>query len=200
MDSTLTAVISIISGAVGGSAAVSGLARWLGDRWLGKLLEKEKAEYAGELERIKKEFAQELEHYRARLDRSTFVTRAHFETEFTAMKDVSQSLSGVKLLLLDLYPIEVRPVNPKRDDLIAELESANQKFREKLEEWAVFLEPKLYVEFDHCYAAAHALCREEKSFEGKPKEGSKKYFWDAYQNACQMVRDRIQCLAVLPSN
>jgi hypothetical protein len=83
--------------------ALAGLSHWLGDRWLGRLLEKEKAKYAHELATLQAGFAQELARYHAQLDRSTFVTRAHFETEYTAMKKVSQSLSVVKLAVRDLY-------------------------------------------------------------------------------------------------
>jgi hypothetical protein len=156
----LSWLISAVMGAIGGSAAVLGLARWLGDRWLGRILEKEKAKYARELEGLKAGFAQELEHYRAELDRLTFVTRAHFDTEFTAMKEVSQCLSAVKIAVRKLYPIEIQVpgvIDIDRAKQVAELQSANEKFREKLEEWAVFLEPKLYDEFDHCHAGAEAM-------------------------------------------
>lgn len=115
-----------VSGAICGSAAATGLARWLGERWLGKLLEQEKAKYARELESLKADFAQELEHYRAQLDRSIFVTRAQFETEFTAMKEVSQCLSSVKIAVRNLYPIEFRVsdiVDIDRAKQIAELQN-----------------------------------------------------------------------------
>jgi hypothetical protein len=61
------------------------------------------------------------------------------------------------------FILEVRApdTDAERYRKITDLESASQKFREKLEEWAVFLEPKLYDEFDHCQAGAEALCREE---------------------------------------
>ena len=95
-SSFLNAVEVIVGGAVGGTATVTFLSRYLGEAWLGRILEKEKARYAKEIENLKAEFAKELEHYRAQLDRSTFVTRAHFETEFTAMKEVSQCLSQGK--------------------------------------------------------------------------------------------------------
>jgi hypothetical protein len=165
------------------------------------MLEKEKAKYAKEIENLRSGFAQDLEHYRAQLDRSIFVTRAHFETEFTAMKEVSQCLSAVKIAVRGLYPIEFRApgiIDIERGKQVAELQSANQKFREKLEEWAVFLEPALYDEFDHCQAGAEALCGEEKTLDGHPRPGSKTYFWDSYRKACQLVRDRIKGLAVMP--
>jgi hypothetical protein len=190
-------IVSLFWGAIGAGTMVASLAKWLGDRWLGKLLEKEKAEYARQLEDLRAAFSQELARYRAELDRSTFVTRTHFETEFAAVKEVSQSLSIVKLAVRELYPIEFKPENPEPRHIV-ELENASERFKEKLEEWAVFLEPKLYDEFDRCLAGAQALSQEERSLDDKRRSGSQQYFWNSYRKACQMVRDRIQSLAVIP--
>src|SRR6266849_9943656 len=94
----------MLGGAIGGSATVYGLSRWLGDVWLGRLLEKEKAKYAREIEQLKAGFAQELEHYRAQLERSIFVTRVHFETEFEAYKTVFAKLAEMRLRFGELRP------------------------------------------------------------------------------------------------
>jgi hypothetical protein len=108
MDSSLwiDSAKAIFGGAAGGVATVTFLSKYLGDRWLGHVLEKEKAEYAKQLAKLTAGFTQELEHYRAQLDRSVFVTRTHFETEYSAMKEVSQCLSEVKVNFLKLHPIE----------------------------------------------------------------------------------------------
>jgi hypothetical protein len=130
----------IVGGGAGGAVTVTFLARFLGERWLGHVLEKEQAEYATELARLKAGFTQNLEHYREELDRSIFVTRTHFETEYTAMKEISQSLSEVKVPFLKLHPIEVGIdlMGSDRAQAIALLEKAIIKFHETLEEWAVF--------------------------------------------------------------
>ena len=81
---------SALSGAAGGTAAVAGLSRWLGEFWLGRILAKEKAKYDKELELLKAEYAEKLGAYKdvldrsknllqAQIDRSVLVTRAHFE-------------------------------------------------------------------------------------------------------------------------
>jgi hypothetical protein len=203
MDSSelLRAGEMIFGGALGGSVTVLGLSRWLGEVWLGRLLEKEKARYAKEIEKLKATFAQDLEHYRAQLDRSVFVTRAHFETEFAAMKEVSQCLSQVKIIFLKLHPIEagVRMTDAERIQNIDLLKKANDEYHEKLEEWAVFLEPALYDEFDHCFAGADAEWKRLKANdEGPDRAGTVAYFWKSYRQASQMVRDRIKSLAVMP--
>jgi hypothetical protein len=90
---------ALVGGGVGGTLTVTGLSRWLGDVWLGRILEKEKAKYGRELEQLRASFAEKLEWYKDALDRSktllqariessVFVTRAHFETEFGAYKKV----------------------------------------------------------------------------------------------------------------
>jgi hypothetical protein len=106
MDWTTWLKVIGVSGA-SAVAFVSVTSRFFGDYWFGKLLAKQKAEYDREIEKQKAGFAQGLEHYRALLDRSIFVTRAHFETEFTAMKEVSQRLSEVKIAFGRFHPKQV---------------------------------------------------------------------------------------------
>jgi hypothetical protein len=191
----------IVGGGISGIVAVSAASRWLGDFWLGRLLEKEKAKYTREIEKLKAGCAQELEHYRAHLDRSIFVTRAHFETEFAALKEISQSLSKVKIAFIKLHPIEAGKelTGTERIQSIDSLERMTSEFHVKLEEWAVFMEPTMYDEFEHCYVGADA---EWKRLKTNPAEhdraGTADYFWKSYRQACQMVRDRIESLAVIP--
>src|ERR1700720_767618 len=150
----LNATEAVVGGALGGSVTVYGLAKFLGDAWLGRMLEKEKAKYAKEIESLKSGFAQELEHYRAQLDRSIFVTRAQFETEFTAMKEVMQRLSDVKVIWLKLHPVQFGRSDVDLYDGIESLRKATEAFPEKLEEWAVFIEIEIYDEFPPCYMGA----------------------------------------------
>jgi hypothetical protein len=133
-----------VSGALCAPIAVAGLARRFGDYWLGRLLEKEKTKYAKEMEHMKANFSQELERYRPQLDRSIFVTRAHFETEFTAMKEISQQLSQVKISFLKLHPIEYGPemTDAERVQNVESLDRAIERFHEKLQDWTVLLPAK----------------------------------------------------------
>src|SRR5579864_567750 len=94
----------LLAGAISGPLAVTGLSRWLGDVWLGRLIEKEKARYNREIESLKAGFAQDLEHYRAQLDRSVFVTRAHFEVELNAYKQLFDGLGQVRLAMASVRP------------------------------------------------------------------------------------------------
>ena len=197
-SSFANAFLIVVGGSAGGAATVTFLAKYLGDRWLGHVLAKEKAAYQEELTKLTAGFTRELEHYRAQLDRSIFVSRTHFETEYTAMKEVSQCLSEVKVFFRKLHPIEAftEPTGTDRTKAIDSMEKAIGKFQEKLEEWAVFLEIAIYNEFNHCHGEATVELRRLKA--NSEREPNTKYFWDSYQKSCQLVRDRIKTLAVLP--
>ena len=175
-----------------------GVSRFLGDWWL----EKQKARYSKELEEFKDRLQREQKRMQAEVDRSVFVTRAHFETEYQAMKEVSQSLSEVKILYRRLNPVQagVELGDTERIRLIERLEEANEDYLRKLEEWTAFLEPKVYDEFSRCHIGADEelkRLRTNSPFE-KNKTLNAQYFWTSYSQACQHVRDRIKSLAVLP--
>lgn len=91
-------------------------------------------------------------------------------------------------------------VGTERTQAVDLLEKAISKYHEKLEEWAVFLEPVIYSEFENCFGGAQAeLKRLKANTEKEPdRAGTVSYFWKSYQKACQLVRDRIKSLAILP--
>jgi hypothetical protein len=195
----LTIVGSVVGGALGGSAAVFGLSRFLGDLWL----EKQKARYSKELEEFRDSLHQQQARMQAEIDRSVFVTRAHFETEFLAMKEVSQCLAEIKIVYRLLNPSDASKRVPSQEHVqnVARLSAANDAFLERLEAWAAFLEPDLYDEFDHCHIGANEELKRLKANredDSREKAQNAEYFWRAYRNACQKVRDRIKSLAVLP--
>ena len=175
-------------GFAGGVSAYFALPKVLGDWWL---------------EKVKADHAKKLESLKAALERSTFVTRAHFETEFAAMKEVSQQLARVKILYRRLNPIEAGKdlTGDALKTCIKEFGEANDGFFAKLEEWGVFLEPAIYDEFDHCHIGAEAELDRFKTgradLDPDEKGRNAKYFWAAYSKACQLVRERIKSLAVI---
>lgn len=195
----LSVIESVVGGALGGSAAVFGLSRFLGNLWL----EKQKSRYNKELEEFRDNLHKEQARLQAEIDRSVFVTHAHFETEFAAMKEVSQCLADIRIAYMSLNPIDasIRIADEERAQYIDRLATANDKFLAKLQEWAVFLEPDLYDEFERCHIGADEelkRVRANRSLGSNEKNQNAEYFWHAYRHACQKVRDRIKLLAVLP--
>lgn len=191
-----TAIIGALSG-IGGSAA---LLRFGGDF----LLERQKSRWNRELEALKDSLSKEQQKYQAHLDRSIFVTRTHFDTEFLAMKEVHQRLAEVKIEFGRLFPIEERGV--LRDDewseIVGCLRAASRNYLNKLEEWGVFLDPDLYDDFRRCWDAAdHAAKIPRRGFEyDRDWAITREHFKTHYSTACQHVRDRIKNLAILPGS
>jgi hypothetical protein len=175
-------------GFLGGAAAYFALPKLLGDWWL---------------EKIKADHAKKLEALKASIEKSTFVTRAHFDTEFAAMKEVSQCLAQVKISYRRLNPLEAGKelTGDALKQCVREFGEANDKFLTKLEEYGVFLTPEIYDEFNHCHIGADAEFQrfETDSLNLHPDEKGRnaQYFWAAYRKACQLVRDRIGSLAVI---
>lgn len=127
---------ALASGGIGGALMVTGLSRWLGDVWLGRILGREKAKYDQQLEQLRAGYAEKLEGYKdaldrsknllqAQIERSVFVTRAHFETEFEAYKKICEDLAEVRLLMTAMHPmLRVAREDESREDRFKEL-SAN---------------------------------------------------------------------------
>lgn len=157
---------SFLNGMLGGAAGalliVAGLSRWLGDVWLGRILQREKAKYSSELEQLKSRYAKELEAFRATLDRSVFVSRVQFETEFNSMKQVYQALAEVRLTMASVRPtfsvgLMDEPDTEKRRRLgerLGELTKAYNKLVAEVENLAPFYPRELYAQLEECLRAA----------------------------------------------
>jgi hypothetical protein len=207
----LKAVAPIFYGAIGGSAAILGLSRWLGNVWLGRLLEKEKAKYAEETEKLKAEFAKELEHYRAQLDRSTFVTRAHFETELEAYKQVFEGLGEVRLAIAGTRPMmglggtkeeRTKILEERLDDLV----KAHNKTARVTEHLSPFYPQDIHLKVGECLTAARGEILDiqtggDSTFSSAWYEKGQKrldVFFSAYNSVTEAIRHRISTLAIIP--
>ena len=83
-----------ISGALlgslgGGVIIVFAFSNWLGRVWANRLMTKEKAEYAQELESLKNRFTQDTESYKIKLKKSEFIFEKEYEatSEFISFKN-----------------------------------------------------------------------------------------------------------------
>jgi hypothetical protein len=154
------------------------------------------------LEEFRDNLQKEQRRMQAEIDRAVFVTRAQFETEFLAMKEVSQCLAEVKLAFRRLNPLEAgrEMTETQRAQNTTRLGEANDKYLAKLEEWGVFLDPTLYDDFEHCHIGADAEFRRPAADRAHERDKSinAEYFWRSYRQACQKVRNSIKSLAVVP--
>lgn len=189
---------SLAVGLVGGLGGGAALWKFVTDTWL----EKRKAEWNKELEALKDGLAAQQKRLQARLDSSLFVTRAHFEVELNAMREVHQCLAEVKVAFRALNPLNSR--DEKHDEeksrLIETLRIATARYLAKVEEWGAFLDTSLYDSFERCYYGADEEWKRLSSptVSDSDKVLIHKQFFDNYRAACQGIRDRLKNLAVLP--
>lgn len=192
-------IVETIAGSVVASIGGVGLLfRYAGDF----LLARTKAKWDRELEKFKDTLNTEQRRYQAQLDRSIFVSRVHFDTEFQAIKEVHQCLSEVKIHFRSLFPINAKVIvtDEKRNSILQSLQQANERYITKLEEWGVFLEPAQYDEFKRCNDAIEYLLEvfPKRATELVCDDITRERFCDSYRAACQTARDRIAKLAVIP--
>jgi hypothetical protein len=151
----------------------------------------------------------------AAIDRSVFVTRAHFETEFEAMKEVFSCLSQVKLTMNSIRPFysinEIAESDQsKQTRLLSRLEALKVAYNKLLNESEAkepFYTAELYAAIQECLGAASmeindvllhgldALLPTGHIEGGKNRER----FSSGYRKAAAAIRDRISRLAILPS-
>jgi anion-transporting ArsA/GET3 family ATPase len=205
-----TTIESLVTGALGGLGTVYGLSRFLGNMWL----EKQKARYSKELEDFKNQLSKEQKRIQAEIDSSVFVTRAHFETEFSAMKDIFKALAEVKMSLNAFRSYDAADRDEGNERLIESfptklrtLAQADRRLVIKMEELGAFYSPELYDEVNRCHIASEFEIRrlqnvriEEIGNRLMTDDGIANHnqFGRCYSRASQIIRDRLSKLAVLP--
>lgn len=206
----MTALEAIVTGALGGIGAVFGLSRLLGNLWI----ERQKATYSRELEELKNVLQKQQKRVQAELDRSVFVTRAHFETEFDALKKVFKALSQVRLRLNGIRPsFEVSPAGEEQKEKLKRLTArlngliaATNELTQTAEEMKPFYPENIYEAIDDSLAAARVeiigvQTGGEDTFMTswyEDGERNRDKFHLAYSRATSIIRERISSLVVLP--
>ena len=98
-----------IAGAVilslgGGGAIVVALSSWLGKVWASRILEEDRAKFARELERLKTDLDRTTRLLQGEIEKTLFVTKTHFETEFQILREIWQEVSVVRASMSALRP------------------------------------------------------------------------------------------------
>jgi anion-transporting ArsA/GET3 family ATPase len=193
----LQALATGVLGGIGGGAA---LFMFLSKAALGRL----EAKWNKDLEAFKDSLNAQQKRLQTQLDSSLFVTRAHFEVELNAMKDVHQRLAEVKIAFQALHPTSQR--NQKHEEeqanQVEKLRTATEAYSAKLAEWGAFLEIPLYDSFERCYYGADEEWKRLSEADTLDPDGALncRQFFDNYREACQGIRDRLKKLAILPGS
>jgi hypothetical protein len=151
----------------------------------------------------------------ARIDRSVFVTRAQFETEFEAMKEVFILLSQVHFAIHGLWPTSTfdsknEPEESKMARLSGRLQDmilAHDAVRTAIEAKRPFFPDELYVTVTECLNAARMEAYGIRRAWGSDTlyntfflelSPDRTKFSNGYSRAANIIRDRIATLAILP--
>src|SRR5258708_24768683 len=78
----------------GGGAIVVALSSWLGKGWANRILEADRAKYAREIEQLKGELERSSRLLQGEIEKTIFLTKTHFETEFTILPHILEKVSG----------------------------------------------------------------------------------------------------------
>jgi hypothetical protein len=162
---------------------------------------------------LENDFQRSQRQVQAEIDRSVFVTRAHFETEFEAMKQVFSCLSEVRLAINGLRPmLSVEPANESDEEKLKrlfirleKLSIAYNKLIAESEARAPFYTAELYNALDECLSAAsmeinsiRTAGNDTFTFDWfKQGDQNRDKFSQGYHKAVENIRDRISKLAVL---
>jgi hypothetical protein len=152
----------------------------------------------------------------AEIDRSVFVTRAHFETEFEAMKDIFSSLSEVRVAMNGVRPmLAIEPADETKEERLKRLWErlkalmiATDKLLNTSESKAPFYSEELYGSANGCWKWAVMeinSIREAGPDSLNPTEylrsqNYKDKFSEGYFESVRIIRNRIAKLAILPGN
>lgn len=179
-------------------------------------LQRREEEFNTKLATLEQEFQRAQKQEQARIDRSLFVTRAHFETEFEAMKDIFSGLSEVRLAMNAVRPMfAIEPADESEDERLKRLWErlktlmiATDKLLNASEAKAPFYSEELYDSITVCWRAA---AMEINSIKGAgpdslrnsgyiQAEQDRDKFSEGYSSSVRIIRNRISKLAILPGN
>lgn len=180
----------------------------LTDRMLAKL----KARNDQELEKLKLTHAQSLAFHQHEFDKTILVTKVHFETEFSALKEAFQKLAEVRLTMASIRPfMSVAPAGETREDklkgLFERLEkliSAYNGLIATTENLRPFYPKDIYEYIDECSSAVWMEITDvqtsgdevfKSEWYAAGRQNNERYM-KAYNTVAGLIRDHIATLAV----
>jgi len=191
---------TLATGALGGIGGGAALFAFLSKVAFGRL----EAKWNKDLEAFNDGLNAQQKRLQTQLDNSLFVTRAHFEVELNAMKEVHQRLAEVKIAFQALHPTSQRDQKPEEEvaSQVEKLRASTEAYSAKLAEWGAFLDISLYDSFERCYYGADEEWKRLSNPASLDRDGALncKQFFDNYRASCQGIRDRIKKLAILPGS
>ena len=214
--------LAIFVNAAISTPAVAGLLGWLGKRRLDQEAAKQnealatlRAGYERQLEAYKNQLDTSKRLLQAEIDKTILVTKVHFETEFSALKEVFAKLAEVKLQFSGLAPsLSVVRADETRDykekvlgKNLGEFQHAFDDLLEAVERLSAFYPPQIYGALGECLKHASLEVTEiqlsgDRLFRHdwyKERSESLKNFLASFNAVSEMIRERISKLTIVPS-
>jgi hypothetical protein len=210
-------VASVCSGAGGGLIVVWGLSRWLGDLWKAKILEQIRQSNSEELETLRSTMQASVDKANRLLDadisKAILVTRTHFETEFSAYKEIFAALSDVKNSLHATRPVFVIA---DENDRVRDEKNLNDRLNKLIathnlavvvsENLRPFYQDEIFRALQKCSEASkyeifqvrtggHDCFSAEWFEEGRKMQQA---FMAGYDEVAGLIRERLASLGVFP--
>jgi hypothetical protein len=212
-------VTSIFGGATSSLVVVYGLSRWLGDTWKARILEGVQQENRKELEALKSEMQGSVDKANRLLDagisKAILVTRTHFETEFTAYKEIFAALSDLNHCIQATRPMIIMTGDEMMDEgtqnqalleRLNKLIEAHNKTVTLSANLSPFYYEEIYRAVEKCFNVSKLEIFQVKtggrnSFTSEwfdQGHGRQSEFMEGYAQVAKLIRERLASLGVLP--
>lgn len=201
-------VEGFIGGILGGSTVAPLIAGILKERWI----EGVRHSYATQLEAVKSDLEKQQKTLQARVDRSVFVSKAQFDAEFNAMRDIYRFATETWMALEHTRPMfSYAPTHQTDEEKMICLQSrltplvvAFNKFSAELEILRPFYPQDLYSALLECRFAANKEmnqiihgdeCLGPQGYINADENREK--FGVGYHRAAVLIRERLATLSIV---
>jgi hypothetical protein len=202
---------TVITSVVANLAILGGLLKIFWENLTDRMLAHLKARNDQELEKLRLTHARSLAFYQHEFDKTILVTKVHFETEFSALKEAFQKLAEVRLTLAGIRPfMSVAPADETREEKLKELferlgklSAAYNGLIATTENLRPFYPKEIYENIEECCRAAwleitdvqtsRDVFRSDWYAQGRQNN---ERFMKAYNTVANLIRDHIATLAI----
>jgi hypothetical protein len=204
---------TVVASVVANVALIGGLLKIFWQNLTDRMLTTLKARNDQELEKLKLTHAQSLAFYQHEFDKTILVTKVHFETEFSALKEAFQKLAEVRLMLAGIRPfMSVAPSGETKDDrlkgLFERLQKLSAAYNDLIattENLRPFYPKEIYEYIEECTRAAWMEITDVqtsgddvfKSDWYAAGRRNNERFMKAYNTVAGLIRDHIATLVVV---
>jgi hypothetical protein len=200
---------AVIVSVGGGGALVLVLSSWLGKVWANRILETDRAKYAKEIELLKSDLERSNRLLQGEIEKTIFVSKKHFETEFQLLRDIWEKVSTVRGCMSQLRPmVDIVDARRPPDDLFRErfeaFVPAVKELMDAVDHTSPFYPQEIYASLDELILIAQrerddikVFHEDRLSFEGR-RRGRANFegYLATVEKVSTLIRERLAKLSV----